>query len=55
MLELVNISEYFAGVMAIYNQIKRHGEKMKETYMVEKIICSLQKKFHYMVIAMEES
>jgi hypothetical protein len=28
---------------------------MKETYMVEKIICSLQKKFHYMVIAMEES
>ena len=27
---------------------------MKETHVVEKIICSLQKKFHYMVVAIEE-
>jgi hypothetical protein len=35
--------------------MKRYGEKMEETRMVEVIICSLQKKFHYMVIAIEES
>jgi len=27
---------------------------MKETRVVEKIICSLQMKFHYMVVAIEE-
>jgi hypothetical protein len=55
MLESENILEYFARVLVIYNQIKRYGEKMEDTRMVEEIICSLQKKFHYMVIAIEES
>jgi hypothetical protein len=55
MLELENISEYFARVLTIYNQIKRYGKKMEETHVVEKIICSLQKKFHYVVVAIEES
>ena len=47
--------EYFERVLVIYNQIKRYGEKMEDTRMVEEIICSLQKKFHYMVIVIEES
>jgi hypothetical protein len=55
MLELENISEYFARVLTIYNQIKRYGKKMEETHVVKKIICSLQKKFHYVVVAIEES
>ena len=55
MLESENISEYFARVLTIYNQIKRYGKKMEETHVVEKIICSLQKKFHYVVVAIEES
>ena len=55
MLESENILEYFARVLVIYNQIKRYGEKMEDTRMVEEIICSLQKKFHYMVIVIEES
>ena len=55
MLESKNISKYFARVLAIYNQIKRYGEKMRETYVVEKILRSLQKKFHYMVVPIEES
>ena len=55
MLESENISEYFARVLAIYNQIKRYGEKMKETRMVEKILCSLQKKFQYVMVVIEES
>jgi len=28
---------------------------MEETHVVDKIICSLQNKFHYMVVAIEES
>jgi hypothetical protein len=55
MLKSENMSKYFARVLAIYNQMKRYEEKMKDTYMVEKILCSLQKKFHYVVVAIEES
>jgi hypothetical protein len=55
MFESETISKYFARVLAIYNQIKRYREKMKETYVVEKISRLLQKKFYYMVVAIEES
>jgi len=41
--------------LAIYNQMKRYEEKIEETRVVEKILRSLQKKFHYMVITIEES
>ena len=55
MLESKNISEYFARILAIYNQMKRYRGKMEETRVVEKILRSLQKKFHYVVVAIEES
>jgi hypothetical protein len=55
MLESENISEYFTRILTIYNQIKRYEENMEKTYVVEKIICSLQKKFHYVVVVIEES
>jgi hypothetical protein len=55
MLESENISKYFARVLATYNQIKRYRKKIKETRVVEKIIHSLQKKFHYVVVLIEES
>jgi hypothetical protein len=55
MLESENISEYFTRILTIYNQIKRYEEKMEKTHVVEKIICSLQKKFHYVVVVIEES
>jgi hypothetical protein len=54
MLESNNILEYFARVLAINNQMRRYKEKMKETHVVEKIQRSLQKKFHYIVIAIKE-
>jgi hypothetical protein len=55
MFESESISYYFAGVLVIYNQMKRYEEKMGETRVVEKILCSLQKKFHYVVITIEKS
>jgi len=38
MLEPKNILEYFARVLAIYNQMKRYWEKMEERRVVEKIL-----------------
>ena len=55
MLKSENISEYFTRVLAIYNQIKRYEEKVEETRMVEKILHLVQKKFHYVVVTIEES
>ena len=55
MFESESISYYFARVLVIYNQMKRYEEKMGETRVVEKILCSLQKKFHYAVITIEKS
>jgi hypothetical protein len=54
MLKSENISEYFARVLTIYNQMRRYKEKMEETRVVEKILLSLRKKFYYVVIAIEE-
>jgi len=54
MLESDNISEYFARVLVIYNQMKRYEEKMEETCVLKKIIRSLQKKFYYVVVVIEK-
>ena len=35
--------------------MKRYEEKIKETRVVEKILRSLQKKFYYVVIAIQKS
>jgi hypothetical protein len=53
MLESESISDYFVKVLAIYNHMKRNGEK--ETRVVEKILCSLEKKFHYVMVVIKES
>jgi len=55
MLESESISDYFARVLAIFNQMKRYKKKIEEICMVEKILHSLQKRFHYVVAAIEES
>jgi len=55
MFESENISEYFARLLAMYNQIKRYREKIEETRVIEKILHLLQKKFYYVVIAIEDS
>jgi len=55
MFKLENILEYFARVLAIYNQLKRYEEKVKETHVIKKILRSLQKKFHYVIGPQEKS
>jgi len=35
--------------------MKRYRKKIKKTHVVDKILCSLQKKFHYVAVVIKES
>lgn len=54
-LDIKSILEYFTRVIKIVNNMKCKGEKIKDLYIIEKILRSLNSKFYNVVIAIEES
>ncbi|KAG6383222.1 hypothetical protein SASPL_157029 [Salvia splendens] len=49
------ITNYFARVMIVANQMRSYGEQMSESTIVEKILRTLTEKFNYIVVSIEES
>ena len=50
-----SITEYFAKVTSVANQMRSNGETMPDTKVVEKVLRTLTERFTYVVVSIEES
>jgi RNase P protein component len=55
MKSLESISEYHTRIMVIVNHMRRNGEALSDARIIEKILRSLNPKFDFVIVAIEES
>nr|XP_043620003.1 uncharacterized protein LOC122591837 [Erigeron canadensis] len=55
MKEREMITEYFARVLTIVNQMRSNGENMPDDKIVEKVLRTLTEKYLFVVVSIEES
>lgn len=49
------VNDYIGRTLAIANPMTSHGERLEQTVIVEKDLCSMTPKFNYVVCSIEES
>ncbi|XP_038882436.1 uncharacterized protein LOC120073707 [Benincasa hispida] len=50
-----SVLDYISRLLAVVNEMKRYGETIDDEQVVENILCSLDEKFNFIVVAIEES